>query len=244
MSPHLPKLINLFRDHGHRVGVNSNGVKRADYWQDNPPTYLCLSYHPNQADTDWAERALATQEFVPATTARIIADPRHWDLVQSTWAQLAGTSLALEVVKIQDWGAEVPRYSKEKLDWIETRPQQGTPTLEPQTGAEVHRLLKSPRQEFIDGVTANAMINLNYNKFYNWTCTIGQNSLFVQFDGSIRKGNCPQDGYIGWIHDYTPPQEPTKCQQLSCDCTTDILTPKWRIPVTAAKPRSGQNKIL
>ena len=244
MSPHLPRLINLFRSHGHRVGVNSNGVKRPDYWRDNPPSYLCLSYHPDQADPAWADRACQVQQYVAATTVRIIADPRHWDLVVATWEQLKDSGLALEVVKIQDWGADVPRYSQDKLAWIDSRPQIGTPSPEPQQGAEVHRLLKTTKQEFIDGVTANVMINLRWNKFANWTCTIGQNSLFVQFDGSIRKGNCPQDGYIGWIHDYTPPTEPTKCQQHTCDCTTDILTPKWRIPVTAAKPRSGQNKIL
>jgi hypothetical protein len=244
MSPHLPKLINLFRAHGHRVGVNSNGVKRADYWRENPPTYLCLSYHPDQADPDWARRARATQEYVSASTVRIIADPRHWDLVVSTWTDLYDSDLALEVVKIQDWGAEVVGYTPEELAWIESRPEKGTAVQEPQTGAEVHRLLKTLGPEYIDGTTANVMINSNLNKFYNWTCTIGQMSLFVQFDGSIRRGNCPQDGYIGWIHDYTPPSTPTRCQQTSCECTTDILTPKWRVPVTAAKPRSGQNKIL
>lgn len=250
VSPWLKDLINLFLDRGHTVGLTSNGVRQGHYWDDCRPDYICLSYHAAFEDLDWVARALDTQKRIPHTTARIMMDPDRWDQCVRVYNLLMGTDLGVEAVKIVNWygGSTAVTYTDSQLEWLA------------HSREKLPRALKSPKQDYratarawdgttatVNGPWANQLITEGQNQFTGWQCDIGLDSLFVHFDGSYRRGNCSEGGYIGRIQDplLKWPTTPVICHLPTCNCTTDILTAKRMIPVgeipvhPAAKPRSG-----
>lgn len=237
VSPWLKDLVNLFLKQGHVVSITSNGVRRGHYWDDCQPDYLCLSYHAAFEDDQWLVRAIETQRRVPWTTARIMMDPDRWDQCVRVYETLKTTNLGVESVKILDWGKTTERvyYTEAQLEWLgangfymRPRPYDASRPLTPGTA----RYLDG-RTDATDNAWANQLINQNRNYFTGWQCDIGLESLFVHFNGSYRRGNCSQGGYLGWIQDpvLTWPTEPVICELAHCHCTTDITVSKRLIPI-------------
>ena len=235
VSPFLKDLVRLFTDRGHTVIITSNGVRSGSYWDDCKPDYLCLSYHAEFDDGQWIKRAIDTQKRVPITVARIMMDPKYWDQCVDTYKFLSKTDLGVEAVRILDWGTRAKiTYTAEQLDWLHRAEFKQTVAVK---GADLH----SATAVYFDGTTissevpwANTLINQKKNYFTGWQCDIGLHSLFVQFDGSYRRGNCRQGDYIGWIQD--KPKLPTDsviCELDHCHCTADVIVPKRLIPIVA-----------
>jgi hypothetical protein len=236
VSPWLKDLINLFVSRGHRVGITSNGVRSAGYWADCRPDYICLSYHAEYADDDWVVRAIATNQLIPHTTARVMMDPDRWEQCVRVFKMLQATPMGVEAVRILDWGGGSQRvhYTSEQLAWLDQcRNKKPRPfsTDKLEYSATVHYL--AGHTEYASGPWANQLISQNKHYFTGWQCDIGLNSLFVQYDGSYRRGNCSQGGYIGWLKDPVLkfPTESVICELNHCHCTTDILTAKRLIPI-------------
>lgn len=246
VSPWLKDLSNLFLSRGHTVGLTSNGVRKGSYWDDCPLSYICLSYHAAYDDGSWVERAVDTQIRIGSTTARIMMDPLRWEQSLKTfWHVHDSTVLGVEAVKIVDWGAASQQaiYTQEQLETLRMLPSR-PPITNRSNNVQVSTAVYSDySEEFADGLWANKLAASAQNKFTDWSCDIGLSSLFVQFEGSIRRGNCPEGDYFARIQDqtYPFPTEPVTCRQSECQCTTDILIEKRRpLPVQpAAKPRSG-----
>jgi hypothetical protein len=145
--------------------------------------------------------------------------------------------MGVEAVRILDWGgnSQQVHYTEEQLAWLDQcqnkRPRPFT-TTKLEYSATVH-YLDGKKKEYASGPWANQLISQNRHYFTGWQCDIGLNSLFVQYDGSYRRGNCSQGGYIGWLQDPVLkfPTESVICELNHCHCTTDILTPKRLIPI-------------
>lgn len=243
VSPWLKDLINLYADQGQIVGLTTNGVRPGYYWDNARPSYICISYHAAFDDGQWFERTRDTGQRIANTSVRIMMDPERWDqccdMYQKIWDL---TDLGVEAVRIVDWGAQPINYTEQQLDLLANMPSRASPG--PVIRSQLAQAVTfNGQSQPAGGMWANKLAAQNKNIFTGWSCSIGLNSLFVQFDGSYRRGNCEQGGYIGWIQDPTLqwPTEPVICGVPSCHCTTDILIPKKRvIPVQpAAKPRRG-----
>lgn len=238
VSPWLKDLINMFTARGHTVGLTSNGVRRGHYWDDCEPSYICLSYHAAYDDGHWVERAIETSQRIKKTSVRIMMDPLHWDRCnQVYWQIYSKTNMGIEAVRIVDWGSgsQIVSYTEEQLEHI----AQLTARPAPDNGT----LIPPSRATYFDGtvvdaggIWANELASSGDNVFTGWQCDIGLESLFVQFDGSYKRGNCDQGGYLGWIQDLhmNKPARPVICEQSSCRCTTDILISKRIIPLHPA----------
>ena len=46
------------------------------------------------------------------------------------------------------------------------------------------------------------LINAGETRFFDYTCFIGKESLFINYDGSIKKGNCAVGGVVGNIENF------------------------------------------
>ena len=230
LSPQLKPLIKLYKDRGHSVFLTSNGSRSTDYWRDIKLDYLCLSYHPSWAKGDWLERAQSLLGSVTDNiTVRIMMDPEYWDQCLVVYQTLLESELNItaEPVKIQDWGAAKIDYNPVQNQWLDS--QQTWVRSPPRSNMDTTFAQTSAQQ------TANLPIadfeRSGHNRFPGWRCNIGLDSLFVQFDGSLRRGNCHQDGYIGWIQDpnFQLPAQPVICSQTLCHCATDIKINKQRL---------------
>jgi hypothetical protein len=238
VSPWLKDLIRLFMSRGHVVGVTSNGVRKGSYWDDGAPDYICLSYHAEFETADWLVRAMETQKRITHTTARIMMDPLRWDQCVRAFYFLQNSNLGVEAVRILDWGggSRPVTYTEEQSAWLAAsknkKPMSSAYHKEKPQAAIVAEDFEGSINT-VNGPWANQLISNNQHYFTGWQCDIGLDSLFVQYDGSYRRGNCSQGGYVGRIQDTILkfPTEPVTCEISHCHCTTDILTPKRLIPI-------------
>ena len=72
------------------------------------------------------------------------------------------------------------------------------------------------------------------NHWYGWDCTVGMNSLYIDFDGRVWRGPCRVGGPIGHIRvgDWVIPRQMVKCTRRTCDCGTGIKLLKMNFPKT------------
>jgi hypothetical protein len=75
----------------------------------------------------------------------------------------------------------------------------------------------------------NALISSHQTDFRGWSCNIGLESLFILYDGWVKKANCNQGGYMFHINDHYRHELPTTselCTQNLCHCGTDVVISK------------------
>ena len=141
----------------------------------------------------------------------------------------------MQPVKIQDWGTgnTLGRdYTPEQLHVLDHLPRVTSvkptyPKVMGITGAEAF---------YLDGshdpnLNAQELINSNNTNFEGWTCNIGLESLYVRYDGLIRRGNCITSPFIGKIQDIENviwPIGPVTCRQNYCNCSTDVFVSKQK----------------
>lgn len=76
-------------------------------------------------------------------------------------------------------------------------------------------------------INSDEMLTHNTHTFTNWICFAGVDSLYIDFDGSVYRGNCYVDGAIGHIKSGIQfKQHPIKCNLIWCTCNTDMTVRK------------------
>lgn len=74
-----------------------------------------------------------------------------------------------------------------------------------------------------DHLVANDKIGFN-----GWTCYAGVDQLYIDYDGTVYRGVCLNDGPVSHISDWIGMQDqPTVCQQHNCVCNFDICVRKF-----------------
>ena len=84
----------------------------------------------------------------------------------------------------------------------------------------------------------NVYINKNWNKFQGWSCDIGLNSVFVNWDGTVQ-GSCGQTIY-GLDYSYNildtffttkfnPELKPSICSKKTCYCSPETHISKFKL---------------
>jgi len=79
-------------------------------------------------------------------------------------------------------------------------------------------------------VNTDQLVSSGKTGFKNWICYAGVDSIYVDWNGTIYRGLCLNDGPIGHINDDDDLStvESTICQQELCGCNTDIAVRKSR----------------
>ena len=73
-------------------------------------------------------------------------------------------------------------------------------------------------QEF----NTDQIVSSGKNSFENWICYAGVDSIYIDWDGTIFRGQCLNDGPIGHVNNNTFVTTPTKCRLKLCQCNIDI----------------------
>jgi len=73
-------------------------------------------------------------------------------------------------------------------------------------------------------IHANDVIKLHLNKYKDWTCNAGIESLMINWDGEVHRATCRVGGSLGNIYKDTfqVPTEPVTCTRDFCTCASDI----------------------
>jgi MoaA/NifB/PqqE/SkfB family radical SAM enzyme len=242
LSPFLLDLVSKFHNAGHTIGMNSNGVRTARYYEELAPmlSYMCMSWHPSGDNDQFIEKALASAKGC-LTKIRVMMDARYWDQCIQFLDQLKKIKeLGWEPVRITKWYDNTEaessyNYTSEQNNWFNNAPTEGAkffrlkyPLLSKNQLISHAWLNTGKKIKYID---ATQMINQQNNKFQGWKCAQGTESLAIRHTGKIDAANCEQNKKIGHIQDSKNIKWITSlvvCEMPSCDCSSDILLTKYK----------------
>jgi len=79
-------------------------------------------------------------------------------------------------------------------------------------------------------IHANDVIKLHLNKYKDWTCNAGIESLMINWDGDVHRATCRVGGSLGNIYEdtFSQPVGPVTCDRNFCTCAADI--PITKVP--------------
>jgi hypothetical protein len=243
LSPFLPDLVKKFNKSGNTIGLTSNGIKSTKYWE-NISKYLyyaCFSYHPEFPVKDFKQKVIVSSlnTFV---TVRIMMLPSMWNHCVEVFNSFYDIpTIFIEPVRILDFGGEnrgAHIYSEDQLEWFKNTENMNGHKKSMNHLMEKHKPVEiDSYYEFSDGITlsgseANSVnfVNAGLTNFEGYTCEVGLKSLFVLYDGKIKRGNCMVGGFIGEIGDVENihwPIDPVTCTDKICHCASDIAINKW-----------------
>ena len=239
VSPFFPDLVKMFYDAGHTVGITTNGARSVEYWEKISPllSYACFSYHIAYEDERFIEKVKAASKHT-SVAVRVMMDSRQWDRAIKVLetCKLILTDCRVEPVKILAEKAHREnigdRYTPEQLEWFKNNPGTNASTW---VAPESWRRAPMTSKFFYDDGTvktdqANYIIATGQNDFRGWSCNIGLESLFVGWEGWVKKGNCHQGPQLFNLGEsptnYILPDTAELCVQSTCSCNTDILISK------------------
>lgn len=236
LSPWFKDLVKQFSDAGHPAGITTNGARTVRYFDDVAKylSYVVMSYHPSFEDPDLEEKALACAKHTP-TTVSIMMDSRHFDQSLAMFYKLCKhTNLSVEHVRIQNWRANTHKgseYTPEQVEIMDSlkrhNARHGVKPKNPALTGGIAFYDDGSKSE----LHAQKIINENNTNFQGWDCNIGLESLYIKWDGVVRKGNCISSPIIGKIQEVEKilwPTDSFRCPQNFCNCTTDVYVSKKR----------------
>jgi MoaA/NifB/PqqE/SkfB family radical SAM enzyme len=73
-------------------------------------------------------------------------------------------------------------------------------------------------------IHANDVIKLHLNKYKDWTCNAGLESLMINWDGEVHRATCRVGDSLGNMYENTfvVPSDPVICTRDWCTCAADI----------------------
>ena len=116
------------------------------------------------------------------------------------------------------------KYDQNDLDWILAQ----NSTVKPNTVIHFHRDKDGDRSEELH---ANDVIKLHKNKYKDWSCHAGLESLMINWDGEVHRATCRVGGSLGNIYNgsFKSPINPIICDRNFCTCAADITLTKEKI---------------
>jgi len=243
LSPFFRELVKIFYDSGNSVGITSNGVRSVSYWDEIAPylSYICFSYHPQFEDKFLLDKAIKASNHTHIAI-RVMMDNRYWDQCVERFNEYMNCPfIKVEPVRIlSEMAGKVigNNYTDEQEEWFKNNVGKSASIYKYLTNNPKYKN-KSGHSEFYydDGTMdhhgdTNVLINAEQNDFRGWACNIGLESLFISFEGWVKKGNCFQGGDLFHINEHEKNELPVTaeiCVQHICHCGTDVLISK--VPV-------------
>jgi MoaA/NifB/PqqE/SkfB family radical SAM enzyme len=224
-----PKFSELVKYVKHKgidwISVTSNGTLPFEFYASLPVTQYVFSIH---LEYEW-RRVLDTVEKVDSQTdskviAQIMAHHSYIDVAKQIRArcqlyQIPNTVRRIRWTKGDRDLFDDMRYHPDDLNWIKEQDATVSGNCVVDAG--------KPSEQVIH---ANDIIKLHLNKYKDWKCTAGLESLMINWDGEVHRATCRVGGSLGNIYhgDFKAPIDPIICTRDWCTCAADIPLTKTK----------------
>lgn len=243
VSPFFKELVDEIYNQGGTVYVTTNLVRSWEYWQDIAHKFssIGVSYHSEfvktpDEESEFLEKLskLSNKSYV---TLRVMMNPHRWEQCINFYERALRTSepFAIEVVRIlPDFGTGEDyfdaSYTPEQLQFFSNTPLVfGRPELKNfrTSKMESNLVYQDGSKEIFSLEIQSELEKQQANKFYGWSCSIGKESLFVNYNGDIQRANCEVGGVIGNIITGVKwPDDDIICNKMLCHCAADVIITK------------------
>jgi len=240
--PELGKFTKYFRELGCTFHLSTNGSRSIKWWEKNGGEFdtIYISCHHERIDVEHIKE-LADMLWSKHNNVicDVLMDTKAWDkcvtIVDSLLESKTSFPVNVKPIKLgkctQDTSYDQSQYL---LDQRKRNPKQ-------------EEIFKPKRKKppvqltYEDGSTKNVSKNFvlinNLNNFKGWTCNLGVDTIFINFDGSI--GSVCGNSLLGFksgdynLYDaelpskFNPVINPVTCAQKKCMCQVGFLLEKY-----------------
>jgi len=214
-----PKFSELIKYCNHVgiswISVTTNGTLPYEFYITLPVDQFVFSIH---LEYDW-QRVFNTVESIRKLSdakviAQIMAHHDHMPAVIQLRAKCLLGKIPNTVRRIR-WTKgdhdlfDDMRYNANDLDWLK----------EMESTVEANCIIDDDKK-----MHANDIIKLHLNKYKDWSCSAGIESLMINWDGDVHRATCRVGGSLGNIYEgsFVVPSEPVTCDRNFCTCASDI----------------------
>lgn len=251
------------KEHNVYISLITNGSRTIRWWKDKGHLVdnVHLSHHVAQADLDHTiQVADIMYELGKKITVKVLMDPQCWDeCVQAvdylkkkskhkwfiTVAEVIEPESAslnnIRVINVDDL-----QYTKEQKNYMKW----GVKRMPGIKWFWNHRdLITNGEIRYTESIatlennkkvraTSGTYINKNWNNFKGWSCNIGLESIFINYDGTLR-GSCGEylyglDYYYNILDDnftekFNTELKPAICSKFNCICPPETHLSKKKL---------------
>ncbi len=218
VHPKFEELVNYCKHVGVGwVSVTTNGTRLPEWYINQKADHWVFSLHFTEGD--WHRVAntiikVKTLKHLTPVMVNVMAHHEHMDAAKAAVGIFKNESIPYAVRRIRwtDGDRDLfddMRYHPDDLQWI----KDNTATVDANCVVDGDKLFH-----------ANDIIKLHFNKFKDWKCYAGIESLMINWDGEVHRATCRVGGSLGNIYQGTflKPEEPVICDRNFCTCAADI----------------------
>ena len=214
-----PKFLELVKYCKHVgitwISVTTNGTMPYEFYSALDVDQIVFSIH---LEYDWKRVFNTVESVVELTNKKVIAQiMAHHDHMPAV-LQLRAKCLLAEIpntIRRIRWTEgdrdlfDDMRYNLTDLEWLK----------EQESTVKGNCVIDDTQI-----IHANDVIKLHLNKYKDWTCNAGLESLMINWDGEVHRATCRVGGSLGNIYDSTflQPLDPIICDRNFCTCAADI----------------------
>lgn len=259
ISPFFTQLIRRVHESGAITGITTNLSRTDRFIKENFGylQYAACSFHPDMVfprgeSQEFIDKLLLAEEYCHAPL-RVMMDPDFWDETMIWLEDIKNYYCgSVSLVWIQEqYGASTEKicdlkYTKEQNDFILNykyeNPNRDFSKNMYLKYSELNKEQQKPHDfniHYSDGnIVKNPisqdLINRGETKYFDWNCYIGNESLFINDEGKIKRGNCWVGGNIGTIEnfesiDWDSLERPIRCTEGWCQCGADVPISKVKM---------------
>lgn len=221
-----PKFDELIRYARHKdiqwISVTTNGTRPFEFYANLPVDQYVFSIH---LEYDWMRVASTLRKIADMTKIKVIGQimAHHDHMVPAkVLREVLNSEQIPNTIRRIRWTQgdhdlfDDMRYHPDDLNWIKEQ------------DATIPGNCVIDDQEIIH---SNDIIKLHLNKYNNWSCNAGIESLMVNWDGEVHRATCRVGGSLGNIYNgtFNQPEDPIICTRNFCTCSADI-------PITKIAP--------
>lgn len=234
------------------VGVISNGARTLRWWQEYGHLIdnATLSFHIAEADIDHTIAVADTlTQLGKKVTVLVLMDPDRWNECVAAVEYMKLTSNEkwfIEVKTIVDTADIKVAYTKEQQNYLlkEIKRMPGFFWFIKNSKLILTGLIRKYQSiaTLDDGsrlkATSSAYVSRGWDQFLGWDCSIGLETLYIKWDGSI-KGSCGQIVYgldysynildSNFVEEFNPEFKQSICSQRHCVCLPDTHVSKLNL---------------
>jgi MoaA/NifB/PqqE/SkfB family radical SAM enzyme len=214
-----PKFLELIKYCKHVgvswISVTTNGTLPFEFYSALEADQIVFSIH---LEFDWKRVFNTVESVVDLTNKKVIAQIMAVVQLRARCllAHIPNTIRRIRWTEGDHDLFDDMRYHPDDLNWI--KDQEATVN----------------GNCIIDGekiIHANDVIKLHLNKYKDWACNAGIESLMINWDGDVHRATCRVGGSLGNIYagTFSIPTEPITCDRNFCTCAADIPLTKIRL---------------
>ena len=222
VHPDFEELVNYCKHVGISwVSVTTNGTRKPEWYINQRADHWVFSLH---LEYDWqrVSNTISSVFTLKQQQHMMVNIMAHHDKMKEVrdivgYFDTVKVPYAIRRIRWTEGDHDLfddMRYHPDDLNWIKEKESTVKPNTVVWLDDKFAQLLYH----------SNDMIKNHQNKFKDWTCNAGIESLMINWDGDVHRATCRVGGSLGNIYEgnFVAPSEPVTCDRNFCTCAADI----------------------